>query len=60
VDYTIDTSGLKRLKASEHDFDIITCKKERGSIAPGATELIEWIFRPLEAKEYEVRFFCVI
>ncbi|KAJ3413734.1 hypothetical protein HDV05_007637 [Chytridiales sp. JEL 0842] len=54
VDYTIDTSPLKTLKANEHDFDIITCRKDKGSIAPGATEQIEWVFRPLEAKEYEV------
>ncbi|KAI9333355.1 hypothetical protein DFJ73DRAFT_963215 [Zopfochytrium polystomum] len=54
LEYTIDTTPLRALQASEHSFEVFQCLNESGSIPPGGFEFVEWIFRPLEAKEYEV------
>ncbi|KAJ3219527.1 hypothetical protein HDU67_000472 [Dinochytrium kinnereticum] len=54
LDYHIDTNPLKLLKEQEHSFDIISCLNPTGCIQPGGTASIDWIFRPLEAKEYKV------
>lgn len=54
LNYFIDTAPLKTLKSSEHDFEVFKCLNQSGSIPPGGVEYVDWIFRPLEVKSYEV------
>eukprot|EP00842_Homolaphlyctis_polyrhiza_P005315 jgi/Hompol1/5785/HPOL_004691-RA len=53
LEYYVDTSSLERLKAQNHNFDILKCPRSSGIIQPGGIDYIEWIFHPLEEKEYE-------
>ncbi|KAI8834503.1 hypothetical protein BC829DRAFT_448428 [Chytridium lagenaria] len=54
LDYQIDVNPLKNLKKKEHAFEIMTCLNPCGSVPAGGDVSIDWIFRPLEAKEYKV------
>ncbi|KAI8923507.1 hypothetical protein BC831DRAFT_417141 [Entophlyctis helioformis] len=54
LEYYIDTSSLERLKQENHNFDILSCLRSSGTIPPGGMDYIEWIFHPLEEKQYEV------
>lgn len=49
LDYSIDLSSVNKL-----EFPIFQCMKTKGTILPGETDQVQWIFRPLEAKNYEV------
>ncbi|TPX66179.1 hypothetical protein SpCBS45565_g04639 [Spizellomyces sp. 'palustris'] len=54
LEYTLDLSPLERLKEENFNVEILQCRKRSGTIAPGHIEHIDWVFRPLEIKEYEV------
>jgi len=54
IEYMIDTSPLEKLKKENYNFDILKCNNSSGIIYPGETQYTEWIFKPLEAKEYSV------
>ncbi|KAJ3110075.1 hypothetical protein HK100_003162 [Physocladia obscura] len=54
LSYVIDLAPLAKFKSVEHDFSIFSCNKETGTLHPGSVEFIDWIFRPLEVKEYSV------
>jgi len=53
----IDTSPLEKLKKDNYNFEILKCINSTGVINPGETQCTEWIFKPLEAKEYSVTIF---
>ena len=36
------------------DVEIFQCRTSSGVIGPGETQYLEWVFRPLEEKDYEV------
>ncbi|KAI9203276.1 uncharacterized protein BJ171DRAFT_600142 [Polychytrium aggregatum] len=54
LNYSIDLSALDWLRAEGCDFPIFECRQSGGTISPNGIEQIEWIFRPLEVREYEV------
>jgi hypothetical protein len=54
IEYIIDTSPLEKLKKDNYNFEILKCLNSTGIIYPGETQYTEWIFKPLEAKEYSV------
>ncbi|ORX51756.1 hypothetical protein BCR36DRAFT_287578 [Piromyces finnis] len=54
IEYMIDTSPLEKLKKENYNFEILKCINSTGIINPGETQYTEWIFKPLEAKEYSV------
>ncbi|KAJ3105560.1 hypothetical protein HDU97_007902 [Phlyctochytrium planicorne] len=54
LEYHIENSPLRQLRDIEHSFDVFSCLNPSGCIQPGGTVTVDWIFRPLEAKEYKV------
>ncbi|KAI8822927.1 uncharacterized protein EV422DRAFT_585444 [Fimicolochytrium jonesii] len=54
VEYTLDLTPLEQIKRENHNVDIFECRRTSGYIAPGESESFDWVFRPIEAKEYEV------
>ncbi|KAJ1562128.1 hypothetical protein HK405_015525, partial [Cladochytrium tenue] len=54
LEYMIDVAPLKALCEAEHGFEVMRCLNERGRIPPGGVHFVDWVFRPLEEKEYEV------
>lgn len=54
LEYSLDTSVLDQHKEENYDFEIFKCRKTKGVIPPNGVEFLEWIFRPLAAKNYEV------
>ncbi|ORX76894.1 hypothetical protein BCR32DRAFT_295949 [Anaeromyces robustus] len=54
IEYIIDTTPLEQLKKDNYNFEILKCLNSSGVISPGESQSTEWIFKPLEAKEYSV------
>ncbi|KAI9141425.1 hypothetical protein BKA69DRAFT_1166792 [Paraphysoderma sedebokerense] len=54
IKFEIDQRPLDKLKTDNYDFEILSCRNTTGSIEPGKSEFLEWIFHPLEEKLYEV------
>jgi hypothetical protein len=54
VRYIIDTSLIDKLNNENENFEILKCLKKCGSIEPGTMDYLEFIFQPLEARNYEV------
>ncbi|KAI9102498.1 hypothetical protein DFS34DRAFT_577433 [Phlyctochytrium arcticum] len=54
LDYTVDLRGLQQLKDENQGVEIFSCRRSSGTIGPGQIEYIDWVFRPLENKDYEV------
>jgi hypothetical protein len=55
VAYAIDTEALERLKVDNYGFEILTLENPTGYIPEkNGTSTLRFIFRPLEAKSYEV------
>ncbi|XP_028409059.1 cilia- and flagella-associated protein 65-like [Dendronephthya gigantea] len=50
--YEIDLTPLKELHQENYGCEIFTCLNPTGTIAPGKTAIIHWVFEPLEAKTY--------
>jgi len=47
------------LKKDNYNFEILKCLNSTGIIYPGETQYTEWIFKPLEAKEYSVSIIII-
>eukprot|EP00118_Oscarella_pearsei_P004948 m.21985 g.21985 ORF g.21985 m.21985 type:complete len:1729 (+) comp28260_c0_seq1:44-5230(+) len=52
VQYEIDTLPLQRLRDANFDCPILSCLAAAGSIPPGQSVSIPWLFSPVEAKVY--------
>lgn len=55
VHYQVDESVLSRLQIDNFNHPVLQCLNPNGTVLPGQTALLEWIFSPLEAKLYQVR-----
>eukprot|EP01136_Pigoraptor_vietnamica_P041035 Opistho-1_new@13534 len=54
LDFELDLGNLDRVRADNHSFPIFECACSGGSLKPGETAVVPWIFRPLEARTYSV------
>ncbi|KAJ3341397.1 hypothetical protein HDU91_000717, partial [Kappamyces sp. JEL0680] len=54
LQYSVDTSTIARMNSDNMDFAVLKCLKTQGVIPPGGIEYLEFIFNPLEEKEYEL------
>ncbi|KAJ3035518.1 hypothetical protein HDV00_003672 [Rhizophlyctis rosea] len=54
LQYYVDLTPLERIKQENKDVEIFQCRTSSGVIGPGETQYLEWVFRPLEQKDYEV------
>lgn len=55
VRYEVDVTALARLKVDNFNHPVLVCLNPEGTVLPGKTAMLEWIFSPLEAKMYHVR-----
>lgn len=60
VGYTVDTRPLEDLQASNYLMPILKCLQPKGEILPGCSVSIEFVFSPLEAKQYAVSIIIII
>jgi hypothetical protein len=54
LEYHIDTTSIEELNKEIMNFEIIKCLTTQGILEPGETSYLEFIFNPLEEKEYEL------
>mmetsp|Transcript_34247 Transcript_34247/g.25309 ORF Transcript_34247/g.25309 Transcript_34247/m.25309 type:complete len:174 (+) Transcript_34247:500-1021(+) len=54
LNYAIDTAKLEELNTHNHDFRIFDIQNPEGGLAPGETQYIYTLFRPLESKDYSL------
>lgn len=55
VHYQVDVSVLSQLQTDNFNHPVLRCLNPKGTVLPGETAVLEWIFSPLEAKLYQVR-----
>lgn len=55
VHYQVDASVLSQLQTDNFNHPVLRCLNPDGTVLPGQTAVLEWIFSPLEAKLYQVR-----
>ncbi len=55
VNYEIDTRPLEELNQFNYSMIIFQCLQPKGLIAPHSSLPVEFVFSPLEAKQYTVR-----
>lgn len=56
IEYELDTDELEALNTANYDFDVLRLiSAPTGSLYPGETAQLRWMFKPLEAKRYCVR-----
>lgn len=60
TDYRIDLTQIQELNELNHDFDIFKCLNPVGSLKPRSYSDVQWVFKPLEAIEYEVSVLCTV
>eukprot|EP00741_Cyanophora_paradoxa_P021341 tig00021348_g20600.t1 len=54
LEYEIDTAAVERLREESYGFEVLRCENPRGTLPPRGRAFLRWLFRPLEAKTYEV------
>ncbi|XP_075896045.1 cilia- and flagella-associated protein 65 isoform X3 [Nelusetta ayraudi] len=54
VHYQVDASVLSRLQTDNFNHPLLRCLNPKGTVLPGQTAVLEWIFSPLEAKLYQM------
>ncbi|XP_077947353.1 cilia- and flagella-associated protein 65 isoform X2 [Gasterosteus aculeatus] len=54
VRYEVDVTALARLKVDNFNHPVLVCLNPEGTVLPGKTAMLEWIFSPLEAKMYHM------
>ena len=54
IGYEVGTGILDEMTEQNYHMPIFECIKPTGSIAPGRTLPLEFIFSPVEAKKYSV------
>jgi hypothetical protein len=52
--YKIDTETINQLNQENYNFEILKLLNTEGVIQPGEMEYLQFIFNPLEVKEYEL------
>ena len=60
ADFRIDLTQVQELNEINHNFDIFRCLTPIGTLKPRSQNAIHWIFKPLEAIEYEVSILCIV
>jgi hypothetical protein len=56
MNYELDLTGVKKLAQENYSFPVFECLNPRGKIPPnGESVNIDWIFLPIEVKEYNVK-----
>ena len=50
--YRLDPAPFAALKAESYDFAVLSCTNPEGTIPPYGTVLLNFLFQPLEAREY--------
>lgn len=55
VHYEVDAAVLSQLQVDNFNHPVLRCLHPKGTVSPGQTAVLEWIFSPLEAKMYQVR-----
>ena len=54
VTYELDSGPFAKIYEDNHHFPIFQCLNSYGEIAPMCSVMLQWYFRPLEAKEYQM------
>lgn len=54
IRYQLDTEPLTRLSETNHGFEVLTVRNPDGCIPVGESVQLEWLFTPIEEREYEV------
>ncbi|KAJ3320632.1 hypothetical protein HDV06_005150 [Boothiomyces sp. JEL0866] len=54
LEYTIDPSAIQRLNEENNQFEILKCNKTGGIIPAGEMDYLQFVFNPLEVKDYEL------
>ena len=60
ADYRIDLTQVQEVNETNHNFEIFKCLNPLGNIRPRSSSVIQWVFKPLEAIQYEVSILCVV
>ena len=50
--YSIDTSALKQMAADSSGVQVMRCLNPTGTVPANGSKRIEWVFAPLEVREY--------
>lgn len=57
VVFEIDCGPLDMLRTENFEHHVMDCLNPKGVIPAGKSQLIEWLFYPLEAKTYQVNYY---
>jgi hypothetical protein len=57
LEYRVDLTSLVCLQEENYGFEVLACLNPSGAIPPSETLLLNWYFRPIEAKMYSVEVF---
>ena len=60
ADFRFDLTQIQEVSEHNHNFEIFRCLTPSGIIKSRSTAFIQFIFKPLEAIEYEVSVLCLI
>lgn len=60
ADYRFDLTQVQEVSEHNHNFEIFRCLSPSGIIKSRSTTFISFVFKPLEAIEYEVSILCLI
>lgn len=60
ADFRIDLTQVQECNETNHNFEIFKCLNPLGTVKPRTFANIQWIFKPLEAIQYEVSILCVV
>ncbi|BBM98725.1 cilia- and flagella-associated protein 65 [Marchantia polymorpha subsp. ruderalis] len=54
IDYELDTRALDKLRRDNFDFPVLSCQNPTGVVPALQSVLLNWVFQPLQARNYEV------
>lgn len=60
ADYRFDLTQVQEVSERNHNFEIFRCLSPSGIIKSRSTAFVSFIFKPLEAIDYEVSILCLI
>ncbi|OHS99859.1 hypothetical protein TRFO_08149 [Tritrichomonas foetus] len=60
ADFRFDLTQVQEVSENNHNFEIFRCLTPSGIVKSRSTCFIQFIFKPLEAIEYEVSILCLI
>lgn len=60
ADYRIDLTQVQEVSETNHNFEIFRCLNPYGAIKARSNSFIQFIFKPLEAIDYDVSILCLV